>query len=127
MVVLHGLGDNLQSYRTLPASINLPWLNYLLVNAPAPYITGRSWFDFPGDPQPGADRSYSELVKLLDAQQAAGFPTDQTFLFGFSQGCLMVWETGVRYPHRLAGCIGVSGFMREPAQLLKARSAVVGQ
>jgi phospholipase/carboxylesterase len=34
MIVLHGLGDTLDSFRSLPAEINLPWLNYLLVNAP---------------------------------------------------------------------------------------------
>ena len=27
----------------------------------------------------------------------------------------MMWEAGVRYPYRFAGCIGVSGFMREAA------------
>lgn len=34
MIVMHGLGDTLESFRSLPAEINLPWLNYLLVNAP---------------------------------------------------------------------------------------------
>jgi len=127
MVVMHGLGDSLESYRMLPTEIGLPWLNYLLVNAPRPYVTGFSWFDFPGDPAPGAEQSYLLLQELLDAQRERGFPTEQTVLFGFSQGCLMVWEAGVRYPYRFAGCIGVSGFMREPGQLLKLRSPVAGE
>jgi phospholipase/carboxylesterase len=127
MVVMHGLGDSLESYQTLPSELNLPWLNYLLVNAPRPYATGYSWFDFPGDPAPGADQSYLQLQELLDAQRKRGFPTDQTVLFGFSQGCLMVWEAGVRYPHCFAGCIGISGFMREPGQLLKLRSPVAAR
>lgn len=127
MVVLHGLGDSLNSYRTFPAEIRLPWLNYLLVNAPNSYVLSFSWFDFPGDPTPGAERSYRALEQLLDTQRERGFPTEQTVLFGFSQGCLMVWETGVRYPHRFAGCIGVSGFMREPRQLLAARSPVAAE
>lgn len=126
MIVMHGLGDSLESYRRLPSEINLPWLNYLLLNAPKPYFAGFSWFDFPGDPAPGAEQSYTRLRQLLDAWRERGFPTEQTVLFGFSQGCLMVWEAGVRYPHRLAGCIGLSGFMREPDQLLKARSPVAG-
>ena len=127
MVVMHGLGDTLESYRLLPSQIGLPWLNYLLVNAPRPYATGFSWFDFPGDPAPGAEQSYIQLQELLDTQRERGFPTEQTVLFGFSQGGLMVWETGVRYPHRLAGCIGISGFMREPDQLLKTRSPVAAK
>jgi phospholipase/carboxylesterase len=127
MVVMHGLGDSLESYRTLPTEIGLPWLNYLLVNAPRPYATGFAWFDFPGDPARGAEQSYLQLSALLDAQRERGFRTDHTVLFGFSQGCLMVWEAGVRYPHRLAGCIGVSGFMRDPDQLLEARSPFAAQ
>ena len=27
--------------------MNLPWLNYLLVNAPDKYYGGYSWFDYP--------------------------------------------------------------------------------
>lgn len=127
MIVMHGLGDSLDSFRTLPHKISLPRLNYLLVNARTRYGPGFSWFDFPGDPGPGADQSYLQLQQLLDGQRANGFPTEQTVLFGFSQGCLMVWETGIRYPHRFAGCIGVSGFMREPEQLLKLRSPVAAQ
>ena len=103
------------------------WLNYLLVNAPRPYGPGFSWFDFPGDPTPGAEQSYLQLRELLDTQRERGFPTEQTVLFGFSQGGLMVWEAGVRYPHRLAGCVCMSGFMRDPDQLLKARSPVADQ
>ncbi|MDR3560922.1 MAG: alpha/beta fold hydrolase [Negativicutes bacterium] len=109
MLVMHGLGDNLDSFRSLPAELNLPWLNFLLVNAPNPYFGGFSWFDFPGDPGPGADRSYLQLHELLDAQRERGYPNEQTVLFGFSQGGLMVWEAGVRYPHRFAGCVGISG------------------
>jgi phospholipase/carboxylesterase len=127
MVVLHGLGDSLDSYRSFPAEIQLPWLNYLLVNAPTAYGPGYSWFDFPGDPTPGAEDSYQRLSVLLDQQRAAGFPTEETVLFGFSQGCLLVWETGMRYPHRFAGCIGVSGFMRDPHLLLADQSAVAKQ
>lgn len=49
MVLLHGLGDSMEGYRWLPAALNLPWLNYLLVNAPDEYYDGFSWFDISGD------------------------------------------------------------------------------
>ena len=45
MVMLHGLGDSIEGYRWLPEAMNLPWLNYLLVNAPYDYYGGYSWFD----------------------------------------------------------------------------------
>lgn len=124
MVVLHGLGDSLEGYRWLPEELNLPWLNYLLVNAPDPYYTGFSWFDFPGDPTPGAARSYRLLSRLLDEWREKGYPTGKTVLFGFSQGCLMTWETGLRYGHRLAGCVGISGLMSDPKTLFGEKSPV---
>jgi phospholipase/carboxylesterase len=111
MVVLHGLGDSLEGYRWLPGALNLPWMNYLLVNAPDPYYDGYSWFDFYRDPKPGIERSRAAISELLAAQVAAGFPAEQTVLFGFSQGCLMILEVGTRYPRRFAGLIGISGFI----------------
>ena len=122
MVVLHGLGDSMEGYRWLPEALNLPWLNYLLVNAPDPYNDGYSWYDFMNDPDPGVKRSCEVLFKLLDAQRDNGHPTGQTFQFGFSQGCLMTMEVALRYPYKLAGCIGISGYVHKPDQALKELS-----
>jgi phospholipase/carboxylesterase len=123
LVALHGLGDSAAGYRWLPPALGLPWLNCLLVNAPDHYYGGYSWYDFAGDPGPGIRRSRELLFQLLDAQPERGFPTGQTTLFGFSQGCLMVWEAGLRYPHRFAGLVGISGYAHEPETALKELSA----
>jgi len=119
MIVLHGLGDSSAGYEWLPAMMRLPWMNYLLVNAPDEYYGGYSWFDIYGDAEPGVMRSLRLLNELLDAQRSKGFPTEQTVLFGFSQGCLMTLETGLRYPHRFAGLVGISGFLLDPERLLR--------
>jgi phospholipase/carboxylesterase len=118
MIVLHGLGDSMEGYRWLPGELRLPWLNCLLVNAPDPYYGGYSWYDLAGDARPGVTRSRRLLTELLDVQDAAGFPTAQTILFGFSQGCLMTLDVGLRYPRALAGLIGISGYVHEPDKLL---------
>ena len=118
-VVLHGLGDSLEGWRWLPPTLDLPWLNYLLVNAPDPYFDGFSWFDYPGDIAPGIQRSRALLFKLLDDLRAKNFPAGQITLGGFSQGCLMSIETGLRYPHRLAGIVGISGWIFEIEKLLR--------
>jgi len=124
MVVLHGLGDSMEGYRWLPHELNLPWLNYLLVNAPDDYFGGFAWYEFPGDASAGIERSTAMLFELLDARRARGFPTEHTMLFGFSQGSLMTVEVGLRYPHRFAGLVGISGYVHEPAALLAEMSAV---
>lgn len=127
MVVLHGLGDSLEGYRWLPSALAFPWMNYLLVNAPDAYYGGYSWYDYMGDPAPGVRRSRELLFQLLDAQREGGFPTEQTVLFGFSQGCLMTIEMAARYPHLLAGCVGISGYAHQPDQLVKELSPVARQ
>ena len=96
MVVLHGLGDSSAGYRWLPGALQLPSMNYLLVNAPDAYYGGFSWYDLAGEPGPGVRRSRDQLFELLDQLRAAGFPTEGTVLFGFSQGCLMTIEVGMR-------------------------------
>src|SRR5256885_6812012 len=83
MLVLHGLGDSMAGYQWLPSLLGLPWLNYLLVNAPDSYYGGYSWYDFDGDPAAGVLRSRKLLFDLLDEQRKNGFPTDQTVVFGF--------------------------------------------
>jgi phospholipase/carboxylesterase len=124
MVVLHGLGDSREGYRWLPPTLGLPWLNYLLVDAPDLYFGGYSWFDFPDHPAPGIERSCRLLFELLDAWRGRGYPTEATALFGFSQGCLMVSEVGLRYPHRFAGIVGISGWVNDPERLLGRLSPV---
>ena len=127
MILLHGLGDSMEGYRWAPAALQLPWMNYLFVNAPDTYYTGFSWYDFAGSAAPGIQRSREYLFKLLDGLRGKNFPTDQTVLFGFSQGCLMTIDVGLRYPHRFAGLIGVSGYVHVPEILLKELSPVAKQ
>lgn len=127
MVVLHGLGDSAKGYRWLPPTLNLPEWNYLLVNAPDLYYGGFSWYDFSGDAGTGIRRSRTLLFELLDAQRDQGYPTNQTVLFGFSQGCLMTLELGLRYEHRFAGLVGISGYVFEPEKVLTELSSVARQ
>jgi len=124
MVVLHGLGDSMTGYAWMPQVLQFPRLNYLLVNAPDPYFGGYSWYEYDGDAETGVRRSVKLLSGLLDAQRQLGFSSEQTILFGFSQGCLMTLETGLRYPHRFAALIGVSGYVLNPQVLLREASPV---
>jgi phospholipase/carboxylesterase len=118
MMVLHGLGDSIEGYRWWPEAMNLPWMNYLLVNAPDPYYGGFAWYDIE-NPAHGVERSRKLLFQLLDQMASKDFPAEQIVFSGFSQGCLMSIEIGVRYPHRLAGIVGISGYVHEPEQLVK--------
>jgi phospholipase/carboxylesterase len=121
MVMLHGLGDSIEGYRWLPEAMDLPWLNYLLVNAPGDYYGGYSWFDL-NDMAPGIQRSRKLLFDLLDDLRAKNFPAEQITFGGFTQGCLMAVDAGLRYSHRFAGVVGISGWIFEVEKLLKELS-----
>lgn len=127
MVVLHGLGDSSVGYQWLPSALGLPEMNYLLVNAPDEYYGGYSWYDIMGDAAPGIERSRKRLLAVLERQREEGFPTGQTVMFGFSQGCLMTLETGLRYPHVFGGLIGISGYVHDPDKLIRELSEAARQ
>jgi phospholipase/carboxylesterase len=126
MVMLHGLGDSLDGWRWFPEVMNLPWLNYLLVNAPDDYYGGYSWFDL-DNMAPGVQRSRKLLFDLLDDLRAKDYAAEQITFGGFSQGCLMAIETGLHYPHRLAGIVGISGWIYEAEKLLRELSPIARQ
>jgi len=122
--MLHGLGDSIEGYRWLPEAMDLPWLNFLLVNAPDAYYGGYSWFDYPDNMAPGIMRSRKLIFELLDGFQIRGFAPRDVTLGGFSQGGLMTMDAGLRYPHRLAGLVDISGWAFEIERLLEEFSPV---
>jgi phospholipase/carboxylesterase len=118
MVMLHGLGDSIEGYRWMPETLALPWLNFLLVNAPDKYYEGWSWFDYPDNMGPGVVRSRKLLFDLLDDLRGRGYASEHITLGGFSQGGLMTVDVGLRYPHRFAGLVDISGWVFEIDKLL---------
>jgi len=118
MIVLHGLGDSSEGFHWLQDELDIDSFNYLLLNAPDAYYTGYSWYDI-NDPRTGIERSRKLLAAVLERTQQEGYPADQTFLFGFSQGCLMTLEFGSRYSPALAGYVGISGYCYSPDAILR--------
>jgi phospholipase/carboxylesterase len=114
----------MEGYRWLPEALKLPWMNYLIVNAPDAYYGGFSWYDIYENPGKGIESSRRLVFALLDSLREKDFPSEQTMLLGFSQGCLMSLEAGARYPHRLAGIVGISGYAHEPERMAREFSPV---
>jgi len=113
-VVLHGRGDSLEGFLWLPEELELPRLNFLLLNAPQPYFGGYSWYDFAPNQEPGILHGRMLLQRLFADLAAQGWPGASTLLFGFSQGCLMAVDFALRHAEPLAGIVGVSGTVYAP-------------
>lgn len=111
LVVLHGRGDSPAGFAWLPKALGLRAFTYLFLQAPDPYHGGYSWYELPPDQGPGILRSRAALFATLDEVRAQGWESSDVILFGFSQGCLMSLDVGLRYPHPLGGVIGVSGYL----------------
>lgn len=109
MIVLHGRGDSLHSYKTFTKEINVTGLNYLLLNAPFTEMFGYSWYD---DSFDFNDRKYLKSLELLQESLnkvvSYGFLPEDIFLFGFSQGGRMVLDLLKKQSHKYAGVVALS-------------------
>jgi phospholipase/carboxylesterase len=77
----------------------------------------RAWYDILGtdlqrqEDEAGVRESCAAITALLDRERERGVPANRIVLAGFSQGCAMTLMTGLRYPERLAGLAGMSGYL----------------
>lgn len=110
MLVLHGKGDSLRPFRKFNEEIGLPEMNYLLLNAPKKYMTGYSWYGDPPYQHDAVPRMRQRLQKVIDELVEQGWKTDDVFVFGFSQGCLIGADLVLHDDRSFAGFIGVSGY-----------------
>lgn len=114
-LVLHGLGDSKNGWKPVAAELGLSQLGWCFAQAPVPYYGGWSWFDIYADHSIDLDQqreSRDELTRLIDHVLATlKIPSERLFLMGFSQGCLMILDQGLRANRRFAGLIGISGFL----------------
>lgn len=119
MIILHGRGDSSEGFTNLPSFLDIPEMNYLLLDAPFEYMTGFSWYQLPPNQLPGIDYSSKILTKIFDELFEEQFNANESFLFGFSQGSLMTFEFGARYEKVLAGYIAISGYIYDAKTLLQ--------
>ena len=77
----------------------------------------RAWYDILGtdlvrrEDETGLRTSLQQVHALIDREVARGVPARRIVLAGFSQGCAITLMAGLRYPQRLAGLAGLSGYL----------------
>lgn len=138
VVILHGLGADGTDFLPFADALELPGVGpvrYVFPRAPVRPVTVnggqpmRAWYDilaFGGaarEDEAGLRDSIGQVHALLDAERARGMPAARTVLAGFSQGCAITLAGGLRYPHRLAGLVGMSGYLPLASSLAGERHA----
>jgi phospholipase/carboxylesterase len=138
IIVLHGLGADGNDFVPVARELNLAPVGpvrFVFPSAPVQPVTinggmrMRSWYDILGaeldrrEDEPGLRASQALVEALIEAEVARGIPARRIVLMGFSQGCAMTLLTGLRHPQRLAGLVGLSGYLPLAASTAAERSA----
>ncbi len=58
-----------------------------------------------------SSRSQAMVEQLILQEKSCGIASDRIVLAGFSQGCAMTLQTGLRHPEKLAGLLCLSGYL----------------
>ena len=126
LIVLHGLGADGHDFVPIAQQLELSAVGgarFIFPHAPMRPVTMnggyvmRAWYDIAGTPQARREdeaglRASQALIEALIAQERErGVPASRIVLMGFSQGCAMTLMTGLRHAERLAGLVGLSGYL----------------
>ena len=110
MIVLHGRGDSIKPFSSFNEELNIPEMNYLVLNAPRRFMDGYTWYGEPPYQNNGVLKIREKMFNLLNELENQGWDSKKIFFFGFSQGCLISADIGLNYPKKLAGVVGISGY-----------------
>ncbi len=137
IIWLHGLGADGNDFAPIVPELQLGDLGpvrFVFPHAPVQPVTinngvpMRAWYDIymadlvRREDETGLRASQQAVEALIARENARGIPTERILLAGFSQGCAMALQTGLRYPERFAGIIGLSGYLPLAAQAADERS-----
>ena len=126
LIVLHGLGADGTDFVPVAQELDLSPIGdvrFLFPHAPVMPVTinggmsMRAWYDILGtdlarrEDERGLRASQALVESLLERERERGIDPSRIVLMGFSQGCAMTLMTGLRYDRRLAGLVGLSGYL----------------
>ena len=126
IIWLHGLGADGNDFVPIVPELHLeecPGIRFVFPSAPTMPVTVNggyvmpAWYDIIGrnltdqEDAAGIHRSASSISQLIEKEADRGIAYDNIVLAGFSQGCAMALQIGLRFPHKLAGIMALSGYL----------------
>ncbi|WP_395011906.1 alpha/beta hydrolase [Undibacterium sp.] len=128
IIWMHGLGADANDFVPIVKELDLrdcPAIRFVFPNAPQIPVTlnggyiMRAWYDIAAagtdinkrEDETGLRLSQQHIDALIARENSRGIATDKIILAGFSQGCAMSLQTGLRHPQKLAGIMGLSGYV----------------
>ena len=126
VIWLHGLGADGHDFAPIVPELRLPAsiaVRFVFPHATIQPVTinggmaMRSWYDIltpqlvKREDAAGIRESEQAILALIARENARAVPNANIVLAGFSQGCAMTLHTGIRAPFKLAGLMGLSGYL----------------
>jgi phospholipase/carboxylesterase len=126
VIWMHGLGADGNDFVPIVRELDLsgcqpirfifPTAGTMPVTINGGYVM-RAWYDiFAPDlvrreDESGLRASQAQVEALIAKEIGRGIPAERIVLAGFSQGCAMTLQTGLRHPQTLAGLLCLSGYL----------------
>jgi phospholipase/carboxylesterase len=138
VIWLHGLGASGDDFVPIVRELDLegvPAIRFIFPHAPTMPVTinngyvMRAWYDIIGadlsrrEDEKGLRSSQRMVEQLIAQEKARGVPAGRIVLAGFSQGCAMTIQTGLRHPEKLAGLLCLSGYVPLHTTIAEERHA----
>jgi phospholipase/carboxylesterase len=126
IIWMHGLGADGNDFVPMVQELDLaglPGIRFVFPHAQAIPVTinggyvMRAWYDIREndlvrrEDEDGLRSSQKQVEALIAREIARGIPAERIILAGFSQGCAMTLQTGLRQPAKLAGLMCLSGYV----------------
>ncbi|KQQ47761.1 carboxylesterase [Duganella sp. Leaf126] len=126
IIWMHGLGADANDFVPMLQELDLrglPAIRFVFPNADTMPVTVnggyvmRSWYDIVAtdlgrqEDETGLRASQAKVEALIAREKARGIAADRIILAGFSQGCAMTLQTGLRQKEKLAGMMCLSGYL----------------
>ena len=126
VIWMHGLGADGYDFAPIVPELKLPTtpgVRFVFPHAPVQPVTinngmmMRAWYDIKlpnlamREDEIGIRQSEQAIRALIQRENQRGMPTSRIVLAGFSQGCAMALHTSLRLEEKLAGIVGLSGYL----------------
>ncbi|MDB5763262.1 MAG: carboxylesterase [Herminiimonas sp.] len=126
VIWMHGLGADGSDFVPIVRELDLkgcPAIRFVFPHAPTMPVTVnggyvmRAWYDILGadlarrEDEQGLRASQTAIEQLIEREKSRGIAANRIVLAGFSQGCAMTLQTGLRHHEKLAGLLCLSGYL----------------
>ena len=138
VIVMHDLGADGNDFVPIANELDLSSVGpvrFVFPNAPVIPVTINGGYQMPAwydiavadlvarEDEAGLRRSQATIEALIANEKARGIAAERIVVAGFSQGCAMALMTGLRHGERLAGIVGLSGYLPIAATTAAERHA----